>query len=78
MEILSMRIAIDDIEMEIVGSFKEEDREEVITILMYYDFYTMYIENSTQRAEARSINYEKELRLQELGIESFKKIGLKK
>ena len=78
MEILSMRIAIDDIEMEIVGSFKEEDREEVINILMYYDFYTMYIENSTQRSEARAINYEKELRLQELGIKSFKKIGLKK
>ena len=76
MEILSMRIAIDDIEMEIIGSFTEEDREEVVEILMYYDFYTMYIDNMAQRDEAREINRQKKLRLKELGIKSFTKIGL--
>ena len=76
MEILSMRIEVGGIEIEIVGSFKEEDREEVEEILMYYDFYTMWIDNLAQRNEARSINNKKEVRLEELGIKSFKKIGL--
>ena len=71
-----MRVDIQDIEMELVGSFKEEDRDEVIDTLMYYDFYTMYIDNMAQRDEAREINRQKELKLKELGITSFEKIGL--